>query len=53
MSSKKQSDSVVWRPSGTVSITASPMKASVPSEPISRRLKISSGSSASRNAHSR
>ena len=50
---RSDSESVVWRPSGTVSKTASPMNASVPSEPISRRRKISSGSSASRNAHRR
>ena len=36
-----------------VSNTASATKASVPSEPTSRRRKISSGVSASRNAHSR
>ena len=39
-----------WR---TVSNTASAMKPRVPSEPISNRRKISSGVSASRNAHSR
>ncbi len=45
--------SVVIAGTGTVSKTASEMKASVPSEPISRRRKISTGSSASRNAQSR
>ena len=39
--------------SGTRLETASPMNASVPSEPTSSRRKISSGASASRNAHSR
>jgi hypothetical protein len=52
-SSKPTRASVVWRPSGTVSNTASATKASVPSEPMTRRRKISSGVSASRNAHSR
>ena len=44
---------MVWRPSGTVSNTASATKASVPSEPTTSRRKISSGVSASRNAHRR
>ncbi len=44
---------VVWGRSGTVSITASAVKASVPSEPTSSRRKISSGVSASRNAQRR
>ncbi len=52
MSSKKLSESVVLRPRGTVSKTTSPTKASVPSEPISSRRKISSGVSASRKAQS-
>ena len=38
---------------GTVSSTASAMNASVPSEPTTRRRRISTGVSASRNAHSR
>ena len=42
---------VAWRPNGTVSNTASETNPSVPSDPTSSRLKISSGSSASRNAH--
>ena len=44
---------VVRAGSGTVSKTASATKASVPSEPTTRRRKISSGSSASRKAQSR
>ena len=50
---KSSSAVVVWRPSGTVSNTASATNASVPSEPTSRRRKISSGVSASRNAQRR
>ena len=53
MSAKCISDSAVRGCSGSVSNTASARNASVPSEPISRRLKISSGSSASRKAHRR
>ena len=44
---------VVWVGCGTVSKTASATKASVPSEPTTRRRKISSGSSASRKAQRR
>ena len=44
---------VVAGGTGTVSKTTSAMKASVPSEPTSRRRKISSGSSASRKAQRR
>ena len=44
---------VVSAGSGTVSKTTSARKASVPSEPTTRRRKISSGSSASRKAQSR
>ena len=44
---------VVRAGTGTVSKTASAMKARVPSEPTRRRRKISSGSSASRKAQSR
>ncbi len=47
---RRRSSSRGWR---TVSKTASAMNASVPSEPTSSRRKISSGVSASRNAHSR
>ena len=46
-------ETVVCAGSGRVSKTASATKASVPSEPITSRRKISSGVSASRNAHSR
>ena len=53
MSGNRNQAAVSWRPIGTVSNTASAMNASVPSEPTSRRRKISSGVSASRNAHSR
>ena len=53
MLGKNSSPVRTWRPCGTVSNTASEMKPSVPSEPTSRRRKISTGSSASRNAHSR
>ena len=50
----KWSQAVVVRGgTGTVSNTASQTSASVPSEPTIRRRKISSGSSASRNAQSR
>ena len=51
--SKWSQETVVREGFGTVSMTASAMKPSVPSEPISRRRKISTGSSASRNAQSR
>ena len=44
---------VVFGNSGTVSKTASAVKARVPSDPTSSRRKISSGASASRNAQSR
>ena len=40
MSAKRASAVVVCTPSGTVWNTASAMKASVPSDPISRRRKI-------------
>ena len=52
-SGKKTSATDACEPNGTVSNTASATNASVPSDPITSRLKISSGSSASRNAHSR
>ena len=53
MPSKWSQETVVLAGSGTVSKTASAMKPRVPSEPISRRRKISTGSSASRKAQSR
>ena len=52
-SSKKISPSAECGPWATVSNTASATNASVPSEPMTSRRKISSGVSASRNAHSR
>ena len=53
MSGKWTQAVVVRAGSGTVSKTASATKARVPSEPTTRRRKISSGSSASRKAQSR
>ena len=51
--SRKNSSPVDLRGrSGTVSSTASAMKASVPSEPIRRWAKMSTGRSKSRNAFS-
>jgi hypothetical protein len=44
---------VVWAGTGRVSNVASQIRASVPSDPTIRRRKISTGSSASRNAHRR
>ena len=53
MSGKWTQAVVVRAGSGTVSKTASATKASVPSEPTTRRRKISNGSSASRKAQRR
>ena len=53
MLGKCSQEIVVRRGCGTVWNTASAMKASVPSEPTSRRRKISSGVSASRKAQRR
>ena len=51
--SKWSQETVVFEGFGTVSKTASAMKARVPSEPTSRRRKISTGVSPSRKAQSR